>query len=274
MTSFSCWLLPSFVPPKGLKLDHRRSWSSILLSMRRGRGTWCTTLTGWCILRMSESKLSQKQRHYFLDHSDPHISSYGIKTSPRTSPTTPSRRIMPHIPQQIRFFDAIYHISYIICHIYMIYNILRHQDEPKDKSDNTKQEEHAAYSTADPFFRRQVWAVLIWKLALNKHKGIHFCFMNFLPLCQHFTREKYKKKCTKHHDFATNNNHVLQKFHFGWKISCKREMNTNKPPKKLQMNHDEWGKPNNSMMQLTPVSVVSAGSAVRRPEPLCVSVCF
>ena len=106
MTSFSCWLLPSFVPPKGLKLDHRRSWSSILLSMRRGRGTWCTTLTGWCILRMSESKLSQKQRHYFLDHSDPHISSYGIKTSPRTSPTTPSRRNMPHIPQQILFFDA------------------------------------------------------------------------------------------------------------------------------------------------------------------------
>ena len=106
MTGFSCWLLLSFVPPKGLKLDHRRSWSSILLSMRRGRGTWCTTLTGWCILRMSESKLSQKQRHYFLDHSDPHISSYGIKTSPRTSPTTPSRRKMPHIPQQILFFDA------------------------------------------------------------------------------------------------------------------------------------------------------------------------
>ena len=43
MTGFSCWLLPSFVPPKGLKLDYRWSWSSILLSMRRGRGTWYTT---------------------------------------------------------------------------------------------------------------------------------------------------------------------------------------------------------------------------------------
>ena len=45
-----------------------------------------------------------------LVHPHPHISSYGIKTN------TPRRRNMLHIPQQILFFDAIYHISYLICH--------------------------------------------------------------------------------------------------------------------------------------------------------------
>ena len=60
MTGFSCWLLPSFVPPKGLKLDHRRSWSSILLSRRRGRGTWCTTLTGRCIFELQNQIRAKK----------------------------------------------------------------------------------------------------------------------------------------------------------------------------------------------------------------------
>ena len=105
MTGFSCWLLPSFVPPKGLKLDHRRSWSSILLSRRRGRGTWCTTLTGRCIFEL-QNQIRAKKNVTTLVHPHAHISSYGIKTSPRTSPTRPSSRNMLHIPQQILFFDA------------------------------------------------------------------------------------------------------------------------------------------------------------------------
>ena len=101
MTGFACLLLPSFVPPKVLKLDHRRSWSSILLSMKRGRGTWYTTWTEWRIFQLQNQIWAT-----ILVHPHPHLSSYGIKTSPRTSPTTPSRRNMPHIPQQILFFDA------------------------------------------------------------------------------------------------------------------------------------------------------------------------
>ena len=196
-----------------------------------------------------------------LVHPHPHISSYGIKTN------TPRRRNMLHIPQQILFFDAIYHISYLICHTTYISYISSYgiKTSPRTSPITPSRRNMLHIPQQIRFFDARTEPFLSENLRWTNTKEL--TSVSWTPCCsssQHFIKKiceticflilrQIINMCLKSSTLEDRYNAI--------------EMNTKKPKKRLQMNQDKRGKLNKSI-ELTPVSVVSVGSAVRRSEPL------